>query len=98
MAQPRKLSLPQRFNRAVRTFRQKQFIPSLSAFDESFDGNGLQDFRTKAEQMSANIGWCYAANSAIADACAAVEIKLYRKTKKGDREEVPEHEILGLLD
>lgn len=98
MARPRKLSLPQRFTRAVRTFRQKDFIPPLSAFDESFDGNGLQDYRTKAEQLSANIGWCYTANSAIADACASVEIKLYRKTKKGDREEVTDHEILGLID
>jgi hypothetical protein len=36
MARPRKLSFLQCLSRAVAAYRGKQFIPPLSAFDESF--------------------------------------------------------------
>ncbi len=58
----------------------------------------LNNYDTKISQMSANIGWCFAANTAIVDSCSAVPIKLYRKKKDGDREEIKDHELLDLLN
>lgn len=80
--------------------KNKDLIPALNPFDgTSFGGTGrLNDYTTKLDQMQANIGWCFAANSAIADPCAAVEIKLYRRLPDGDKEEITEHAILDLLD
>lgn len=81
--------------------RAKEFIPALDPIGDgiSFGGTGrLNDYTTKLDQMSANIGWCFAANTAIADACAAVEIKLYRKLADGDCEEITDHPILELLN
>jgi hypothetical protein len=49
-------------------------------------------------QLQANLGWCFAANNAIVEPSAAVELKLYRKGKSGKREEIVEHELLDLLD
>lgn len=80
---------------------QKAFIPSLASLD-SFWGIGMggriKDFKRKPEQIEANMGWVFAANDAIAEACASVEIKLYQKKKDGEREEIFEHEILDLLE
>ena len=58
----------------------------------------LNDYTGKNEQLEANLGWCFAANNAIVEPTAAVELKLYRKTKGGKREEILEHELLDLLD
>ncbi|SDO89763.1 phage portal protein, HK97 family [Nakamurella panacisegetis] len=70
--------------------------------DDGFAGLGgsgrLNSYSTKQDQLAANLGWCFAANSAIVDPTAAVELKLYKIKKDGDREEVKEHEILDLLD
>lgn len=80
---------------------RKAFIPPLSNFDFGW-GSGisgrLRDFKTKPEQLKANLGWVFAANSAVAEACAAVELVLYKVDAKGEREEVGSHEILDLLD
>lgn len=80
--------------------KRKDFIPALSPFDGfSADGFGrMKNYKTKVEQITANIGWVAAANDAISEACAAVDLKLYRVKKDGDREEVTEHELLDLLD
>ena len=57
----------------------------------------MNNYSSKRSQLRANIGWVFAANSAISEECASVELKLYRKRKNGDREEVFDHEILDLL-
>ena len=95
-----KPTLRLRLARAILGRHAKEFIPPLSYWDRFGSGYGgrLNDYRTKAEQLEANLGWCFAANNAIADPTAAVELKLYRKTKSGKREEIVEHELLDLLD
>lgn len=78
--------------------KDKAFIPHLANVMDIFDpGNPLRDYRTKHEAMTANIGWAFTANDAIARPTARIELKLYRKQKDGDREEVESHEILDLL-
>jgi len=80
----------QRVARRILGGQTKDFVQALSPLDGwSLNGTGrLQQYWDKASQMSANVGWCFAANTAIADPCAAVELKLYHKMKNGDREEV----------
>jgi HK97 family phage portal protein len=94
-------SFRQRLAKAILGSKHKEFIPALDPIGDgvSFGGTGrLNDYATKLDQMQANIGWCFVANTAIADPCAAVEIKLYKKNKDGTRDEIKEHEILDLLD
>lgn len=79
--------------------KNKDFIQPLRpdggiGFDDS---SRLKTYQTKAEQLAANVGWAAAASDAIAEACAAVEIKLYKKKPDGDREEIKEHPLLELL-
>nr|DAT57962.1 MAG TPA: portal protein [Caudoviricetes sp.] len=57
----------------------------------------MNNYSSKQSQLRANIGWVFAANSAISEECASVELKLYKKRKNGDREEIFDHEILDLL-
>jgi HK97 family phage portal protein len=61
-------------------------------------GGTVNDYRSKAEQLEANLGWCFAANNAIAEPTAALKLKVYRQTKGGKREEIFEHELLELLE
>jgi phage portal protein BeeE len=85
-------------NRVLGTHK-KDFIQALSPLDGwSLDGSGrLKQYDNKPEQLSANIGWCYTANTSIADPSAAVELKLF-KTTRGKREEIDQHEILDLIN
>jgi hypothetical protein len=98
MAKP---TLRLRLARAILGRHAKEFIPPLSFYDRfsSMFGGTVNDFRSKAEQLEANLGWCFAANNAIAEPIAAVKLKLYRKTKAGKREEIfeqdLEHEAMG---
>lgn len=92
----KKLSIQDRIKVAI-TGETKSIIPSLASLD-SDSGVPLAHYNTKPEQLRANIGWVYAANSAIVEPTAAVELKLYRKKSDGDREEVHQHEILDLLN
>lgn len=87
-------------SRVILGRKNKDFIQALNPFDgTSFGDTGrLNDYSTKMDQIQANIGWCFTANAAIADPCAAVEIKLYRRLPDGDAEEIPQHPILDLLD
>lgn len=93
-------TLRQRLASAILGVKTKDFIQALSPVDGwQLDASGrLKNYGTKPEQLGANVGWCYAANTAIADPCAAVKLQLYRKKKDGDREEIVEHEILDLLN
>lgn len=78
--------------------KDKAFIPHLSNTLDVFDpGNPLREYRTKHEAITANIGWAFTANDAIARPAARIELKLYRKQKDGDKEEIVEHPVLDLL-
>lgn len=86
---------------AILGSRLKGFIAPLSPLDGwTLDGTGrLNQYTSRTEQIKANMGWVFTANSAIVEPTAAVELKLYRKAKPGEeREEIEEHEILDLLD
>jgi HK97 family phage portal protein len=77
----------------------KDFIQALSPLDGwQLDASGrLHNYTTKPDQLGANVGWCYAANTAIADPTAAVKLTLF-KTTKGKREQIEQHEILDLMN
>ena len=97
-----KAPLSKRISAAFHILRTKDFIPPLSQFDGfSLGGGRLNNFTDKRSQLEANVGWCYTANTAIVDPTAAVELKLVRKMKDGDTEDVtdgPAMEIMELLD
>jgi HK97 family phage portal protein len=91
-----------RLAKAILGSKAKEYIPSLNSL---FDGWGygstgapLNDYVSMNAQLQANLGWCFAANNAIVEPTAAIELKLYRKAKNGKREEIVEHELLDLLD
>jgi HK97 family phage portal protein len=89
-----------RIAKAILGTHAKDFIPPLlnDGFDSLGGAGRLNEYSTKQAQLAANLGWCFAANNAIADPTAAVELKLFRIAKNGDREEVKEHELLDLID
>lgn len=95
-----KQSIRLRLGNALIGRRNKDFVQALSPLDGwSLNGSGrLNQYTDKPSQLSANVGWCFTANTSIADPCAAVRFKLYRKKKDGDREEITQHEVLDLLD
>lgn len=90
---------PLRYKLAARLLgRDKAFIPHLSNTLDAFDvGNSIKNYSTKGEAIKANLGWAFTANDAIVRPTARVQLKLYKRDKKGDREEIFEHEILELL-
>lgn len=92
-----RLPIRLRLAKAILGKHAKDFIPPLSFFDRPGYTGTLNDYRTKAEQLEANLGWCFAANNAIAEPTAAVKLKLTRMTKGGEREEIVDHEILSCL-
>lgn len=78
---------------------KKEYIPALSPLDGWPDTSGrLKSFQNKSEQLTANLNWSYAANRAIVDPSAAIELKAYRKNKDGEREEATDAKALELLD
>jgi HK97 family phage portal protein len=96
----KKPSFRQRLAFVISGATQKDFIPALRpdgglGFDDS---SRIKDYASKAEQLVANVGWAAAASDAIAEACASVEIQLYKKKPDGDREEIKDHPLLELLD
>lgn len=80
--------------------KQKAFIPSLSSLASS-DGfstdsqSRIREYKSKGDQIDANVGWVYAANDFIAEDFAAVETTLFDLDKD---EAVEEHELLSLID
>lgn len=100
--QGKRLSLPERIKVAF-TGSTKAFIPPLPPDSDLFgDASApLATFVTKPEQLRANIGWVFAANDAIAGITASVPLKLRKKVKRNGQteyEDIPEHEILDLLE
>ncbi|RAN78007.1 hypothetical protein B5P43_18420 [Bacillus sp. SRB_336] len=81
----------------------KGLIPALNPIDGvtypgMSAGGRINTYADKASQITALTGWVFAANSAISNPCAAVELKLYRKKKDGDREEVTNGKDLAILE
>jgi len=70
----------------------------LNNNDTTSDNVVIEEYKDKASQLKANLGWVYAVNQAISDDCGAVKLKLFKKKKDGDLEEIYEHEVLDLLD
>lgn len=79
--------------------RNKAFTPHLQNTLDAFDGGGnsVKNYRSKGEAITANLGWAFAANGAIVRPTAKVKLKLYRRDKMGDNEEIFAHPILDLL-
>lgn len=74
------------------------YVPALPPLG-IFNGNArLIDYKSKHEQIQANMGWVYTANNVIAEACADVPLHLYKVNKNGEDERIFEHEIIDLLD
>jgi hypothetical protein len=97
MAKP---TLRLRLARAILGRHAKEFIPSLAP-DEGllFGPTGrINDYKSKPAQLSANLGWSFTANNTIVEPTAAVELKLYRRSKGGKREEIFEHELLQMFE
>lgn len=92
----KKLSIRDRVKVAL-TGNTKGIIPSLSSIDSIFD-TPLAAYNTKPEQLRANIGMVYAANSAIVEPIVSVELKLGKKNRDGELEEITDHPILELLE
>lgn len=92
----------QRLGAAIAGATRKSFIPALNPFDDEYSGGWgsgrTNDFKSKPDQITANVGWSFAANKAIAEACAAVELELYKIKSDGDREQIFDHPILDLLN
>lgn len=88
-----------RIAKAILGTHAKELIPALNPLAGLDDGSGrLRTYVTKQEQLTANLGWSYAANKAIVDDCASVPLKLFRKKSDGDKEEIKgAHPILDLL-
>src|SRR4051794_1124519 len=91
-----------RVAKAILGSKAKEYIPSVNSLYDGWGygstGAPLNDYISMGAQLDANLGWCFAANNAIVEPTAAVELKLYRKSKSGKREEIIEHELLDLLD
>src|SRR5689334_21460111 len=70
-----------RLARAILGRQAKEFIPALAP-DEGiiFGPSGrINEYRTKPEQLSANVGWCFTANNAIEPFSA---INAHRTTRR----------------
>src|SRR4051812_46093077 len=98
--QQRRLPFRLRLAKAIAGSRAKDFIPSLDLIDRWRDGDGsvLKGYRSKSEQIAANLNWSYAANRAIVEPAAAIELKVYRKDSKGERKEATDAKARQLLE
>ncbi|MBY4210803.1 phage portal protein [Rhodococcus fascians] len=94
-----KKNIPLRYKLAARLLgKGKSFIPHLNDTLDAFDGgNSIKNYKTKAEAITANLGWAFTANDAIVRPTARVKFALYRVDKKGDRTEIFDHPVLDLL-
>lgn len=86
------------------TGRAKELIPSLDPIDGvNFPslGNHINNYLDKPAQLAALTGWVFAANSAIVEPTAAIQLVLRRKNKDGTKADVtsgPAMEILELFN
>jgi len=73
-------------------------LPSMGSLEGGEPSLTAQEYRSKVDQLKANIGWVYAVNSQIADDTSAVKLRLYQKKPDGELEEIDEHPVLSLID
>lgn len=73
-------------------------MPSIASLEGGEPTLSAQEYRTKVDQLKANIGWVYAVNSQIADDVSAVKLRLYQKKPDGELEEVFNHPVMDLID
>ncbi|WOI85985.1 phage portal protein [Rhodococcus qingshengii] len=93
----RNLPIRIRVAKALIGRNNKAFIPHLRDMLGSDAINDINNYRTKSEALTANLGWAYAANDAIVKPVSRIELVLYRKQKDGDKEQIFDHPILDLL-
>lgn len=91
-------SLRQRLGAFIAGAARKDYVPSLRPIDDLWGDGRTKTYALKSEQISANVGWSFAANDSISSLCAAVPFKLYKKKLDGDKEEITNHPILKLLN
>lgn len=80
----------------ARLITQKDYIPTLASVSGS--GASINRYGSKDSQLEANIGAVWQANEIICIAAANIEIKLRRRNSKGGFDDVPEHELLNLIE
>lgn len=98
--QEKQPSLRLRLAKIILGSKAKDFIAPLSPDGGAWGpdlGARIKTYQTKQEQLQANIGWCYSANSAIVEPASAVRLVLYKRVANGDRKELNDHPILDLL-
>ena len=83
--------------------KAKDFIPALNPNGDGLiwpgsGGDGLKSYNNKVDQLGANLGWSFAANRAIVDQAAAIELKAYRRNKDGELEEADDDRAKAVLD
>lgn len=76
---------------------RKDFLPNLPPFG-GLQGGTINRYGNKAAQLEANIGAVWQANEIICIAAANIEIKLRKRNSKGGFDDIPEHELLNLIE
>lgn len=80
----------------ARIITQKDYIPTLASLNGS--SSTINRYGSKASQLEANVGAVWQANEIICIAASNIEIKLRRRNSKGGWDDVPEHELLNLIE
>lgn len=100
---PRSNPFRQRLAQAI-LGRGKSLVPSLNPIDGvnlpnmNLGGGTLNSYTDKASQVAAATGWVFAANSAIVEPTAAVEIILNKILPDGTKEQVTQGPAMELLE
>lgn len=78
---------------------EKSFIPLNEYNGSGFYGGSSKtnSYKTKSDQLQANLGWVFKGNDRLATSCANVELQLFQKQYDGDREEVTSGEFYDAL-
>lgn len=99
LVQHERLSLRLKLAKAIVGSRAQNFIPSLDMIDRWRNGDGsvLKGYLSKADPLTANLGWPTPPTS-IVEAAAAMELKAYRRTSDGELEEANDAKARQLLE
>jgi len=76
---------------------EKTSMQDLASDISTIIGLGVTPKKKIAEYLEAAVGWVYACVDSISNEVAGIQIKLMKKTAKGEVEEVKESPILDLL-
>lgn len=80
----------------ARVVTRKDYVPALASLNGS--SATINRYGSKASQLEANVGAVWQANEIICIAASNVEIKLRKRNSKGGWDDVPEHELLNLIE